>query len=175
MQMVKANLKIRIYGDPCLRKKSELVKEVGPSERFLIEAMLDTMNEHKGVGLAAPQVGISKQIFVADVGEGPVVVINPKIVKKKGTESLEEGCLSIPGITVKVKRSQKIVVQYLDEMGRPVERQINDLLARVFQHETDHLNGKLIVDYASLSKKLKMKKQLKDLAKLYNPGHHQKS
>ena len=161
--MIKAKLKIRVIGDPCLRKKSEFLKEVGPSERMLIEAMLDAMYESKGVGLAAPQVGINQQIFVADVGDGPIVVVNPKILKKKGSVSHEEGCLSIPGVTVKVKRPEKIVVQYLDQNSQPVERELSDLLARVFQHESDHLNGKLIIDYANLSEKLKIKKQLKEL------------
>src|SRR2546422_152115 len=84
-------------------------------ETYTIAGMLDTMYQHKGVGLAAPQVGINQQIFVADVGEGPMVVVNPKIIKRKGSGDLEEGCLSIPGITVNVKRSQKITVQYFDE------------------------------------------------------------
>ena len=174
MQMIKSQLKIRIFGDPCLRQKSEQVKEVGPGERMLIEAMLDTMYESKGVGLAAPQVGINQQIFVADTGAGAIVVVNPKILKKKGSVSQEEGCLSIPGVTVKVRRPEKIVVQYFDANNRLVEKELNELLSRVFQHETDHLNGKLITDYASLSAKLKIKKQLKELAKLYNPLHRMK-
>jgi peptide deformylase len=161
--MIKGKLKIRIFGDPCLRKKSEPLKEVGPGERMLISAMLDTMYEHKGVGLAAPQVGINQQIFVVDVGDGPVVVVNPKIIKRKGSSDLEEGCLSIPGITVNVKRPQKIVVQYLDENSQPVEKEISSMLARVFQHENDHLQGRLIIDYAPLSEKLKMRRILKGL------------
>ena len=160
--MIKAKLKIRVIGDPCLRRKSEPLKEVGPSERMLIEAMLDAMYESKGVGLAAPQVGINQQIFVADAGDGPIVVINPKILKKKGSDTLEEGCLSIPGVTVKVKRAETIVVQFIDAHGRPVEKELSDLWARVFQHENDHLHGKLIIDYANLSEKIKIKKQLKE-------------
>ena len=163
--MIKGKLKIRIYGDPCLRKKSEPLKEVGPSERMLIAAMIDTMYEHKGLGLAAPQVGINQQIFVADVGDGPMVVVNPKIIKRTGSSDLEEGCLSIPGITVDVKRPKKIVVQYLDENSQPVEKEFKDMLARVFQHENDHLNGKLIIDYASLPEKIKFRKKLVELQK----------
>ncbi|VAW13608.1 Peptide deformylase, partial [hydrothermal vent metagenome] len=89
-------LKIRQYGDPCLRQKAETVSVVGPGERMLIQSMIATMNEAKGIGLAAPQVGISKRIFVADVGDGPIAVIDPKILAKSGSDIFEEGCLSIP-------------------------------------------------------------------------------
>ena len=110
--MTTTKLKIRVYGDPCLRKKSSPVKSVGASERLLIKNMLETMYEHKGIGLAAPQVGINEQIFVADVGDGPVAVINPRITKKRGSEVMEEGCLSIPGVLIKIKRPKKIFVSY---------------------------------------------------------------
>ena len=156
-----AKLKVRTYGDPCLRKKSSLVKGVGTSERMLIAAMLEAMHEHKGVGLAAPQVGINQQIFVADTGDGPVVVVNPKVLKKIGSETTEEGCLSIPGVAVKVRRAKKIWVRYTDQNNQTVERDFADLMARVFLHETDHLLGRLIIDYASLTQKAKLRKQLK--------------
>lgn len=158
-------LKIRTYGDACLRKKSKAVKEIGPSERFLITAMLETMRSHKGIGLAAPQVGLNEQIFVVDVGDGPFVVINPQITKKNGTNVMEEGCLSIPDVLIKVKRAEAITVEYTDEHNRRVERQCNGLLAKVIQHETDHLNGKLIIDYATLAEKNKFRKKLADLEK----------
>lgn len=163
--MITTRLKIRIYGDSCLRKKSSPVKKVGPGERILIKSMIETMNEHKGIGLAAPQVGINEQIFVADVGDGPMAVVNPKIVRKKGSAVMEEGCLSIPGVTVKVKRPERIFVSYTDEHNNKVEREMDELLARVFQHETDHLHGKLIVDYAGLTQKIKLKKQLSQFCK----------
>lgn len=163
--MTTTQLKIRIYGDHCLRKKSELVKEVGVSERVLIKSMIETMYEQKGIGLAAPQVGINRQIFVCDVGEGPVAVINPKILKRNGSGFLEEGCLSIPDVLVKVKRPEVIDVRYVDEDNRVVECQYSDIMARVFLHETDHLFGKLIVDYASFLEKMKLKKQLQMLTK----------
>jgi peptide deformylase len=158
-------LRIRIYGDPCLRKKSKPVKEVGPSERFLINAMIDTMHAQKGIGLAAPQVGINEQIFVVDTGDGPFAVINPHIVKKLGSDVMEEGCLSIPEVLIKVKRAESIVVEYMDENNRKAERKCFGLLAKVIQHETDHLNGKLIVDYASLAEKAKFKKTIQQLEK----------
>src|SRR3989338_6083888 len=101
--MQATKLKIRLYGDPCLRKKSKSVKEVGSEERALIKAMIELMHESKGVGLAAQQVGINKQIFVADIGSGAMVFINPRILKKIGSGLMEEGCLSIPGVVVEIK------------------------------------------------------------------------
>ena len=161
--MTITKLKIRLYGDPCLRKKSTPLKEVEASERLLIQSMIETMYEHKGIGLAAPQVGINQRIFVADIGHGPVVVINPSIVKKSGLVVLEEGCLSIPGIMVKIKRPEKILVKYFDENNRCAEEAYEELMARVFLHETDHLDGRLIIDYVSLKERLKLKKQLKGM------------
>lgn len=161
--MVLTPLKIRLYGDPCLRKKSRPVGTVGPSERMLIESMIATMHQAKGVGLAAPQVGINQRFFVVDVGNGPMAIINPKISKKIGSDILEEGCLSIPEVTVMIERPQQITVKYMNENGELKEMTCKDLLARVIQHETDHLDGKLIVDYASHKDKLQFKDQLKAL------------
>ena len=159
--MITTKLKIRIYGDPILRRKASPVKAVGPAERMLIAAMLETMVEHKGIGLAAPQVGVSEQIFVADIGEGPLVVVNPQILQRSGSQLKEEGCLSIPGALVNVKRPQKIRVRYLNEDNQMMEQECSDLLARVILHETDHLKGKLIIDYASLLQQRRLKKKLK--------------
>ena len=159
--MITTKLKIRIYGDPILRQKAHLVKEVGPAERMLIASMIDAMHEHKGIGLAAPQVGVSEQIFVADIGKGPLVVVNPQILQRSGSHIKEEGCLSIPGVVLKVKRPQKIRVKYLNENNKILEKEYSDLLARVILHETDHLKGKLIIDYASLIQQRRLKKKLK--------------
>lgn len=159
--MITTKLKIRIYGDPILRQKASLVKAVGPAERMLIASMIDAMHEHKGIGLAAPQVGVSEQIFVADIGEGPLVVVNPRILSRSGSHIKEEGCLSIPGIVLNVKRPQKIRVKYLNEDNKVVEKEYSDLTARVILHETDHLKGKLIIDYASLIQRRRFKKKLK--------------
>ncbi len=161
--MITTKLKIRLYGDPCLRKKSISVKSVGPGERMLIKAMLETMYEHKGIGLAAPQVGINEQIIVVDIGEGPFAIINPKVIKKSGSVKLEEGCLSIPGVVVNIKRPQKITVRYTNEQNSEIDCECSDLLARAILHETDHLHGKLIVDYAGLTEKKKIKQQLKEI------------
>ncbi len=161
--MTAVALKIRLYGDPCLRKKSVPVIYVGPTEQKLIESMLVAMRDHKGVGLAAPQVGINRQIFVADIGTGPMVFINPKIIKKFGGDVIEEGCLSIPGVTVMVRRPERIVIRYIDENNEPHEKDYDEMLARVIQHEMDHLDGKLIVDYAGIKEKIKLRAQLKEL------------
>ncbi len=164
--MITTKLKIRVFGDPCLRKKSIPVKEIGPAQRMLIASLIETMHQNKGVGLAAPQVGINEQIFVADVGEGPMAFINPHILKRRGSEVMEEGCLSIPGVLVNIKRPKTILVQYLNEKNQKLKRECTDLLARVIQHETDHLHGKLIVDYVRWGQKLKIRKQLKEIHRL---------
>ena len=163
-----APLKIRIYGDPCLRVKSRPLKEVGPGERMLFKAMIETMRLAKGVGLAAPQVGINQRFFVMDIGDGPMVLINPRVIKKAGLYVLEEGCLSIPEVMIEIERPQKITVSFMSAEGKPMEMTCEDLAARVVLHETDHLNGKLIVDYAKHSEKVKFKGQLKALEARYN-------
>jgi len=140
-------LKVRLFGDPCLEAKSKAVKEVGPVERMLIAAMFETMAAYKGVGLAAPQVGINEQIFVVDTGKEAFAVINPKIIKIAGSEVMEEGCLSIPRVLVDVKRAKTVWVEFTDAENHRVRAELNGLLAKVFQHEYDHLHGKLILDY----------------------------
>jgi len=153
-------LKIRFCGDSALREVSFPIKEVGPAERMLIQSMINTMHESKGIGLAAPQVGINQRILVGDIGEGPIAVINPHIIYRSGSVEMEEGCLSIPEVTIKVKRAEKIVLQYLDENNCEVEKAYEGLMARVILHEIDHLDGKLIIDYANSLEKGKYEKQL---------------
>ena len=173
--MVFGPLKIRIYGDPCLRVKSKPVKEVGAVERMLIAAMFETVNAYKGVGLAAPQVGINEQIFVVNTGKESFAVINPKIFKSAGSqvmqegclsvpsqEVVEEGCLSIPHVLVDVKRPKTVWVEFTDAENRHVQAQLSGLVARVFQHEYDHLQGKLILDYLSIPERKKVLSQMKD-------------
>ena len=160
-----SNLIIRLYGDPCLRKKSIPIKTVTDSRRELIQAMIATMREHKGIGLAAPQIGLNERLIVVDIGEGPWALINPQVHLREGAGKLEEGCLSMPGITVNVARPQKIFVEYLDENNRKVHRECQDLLARVILHEIDHLDGRLIIDYAPLRQKLSLRKQLQKIKK----------
>ena len=160
--MSSAVLQVRLFGDPCLRRRSKLVKDVGPIERVLINALFETLKSHKGVGLAAPQVGVNEQIFVVDTGKDTFAVVNPKIIKSEGKDATEEGCLSIPHLHVKVKRAKEILVEFTDENNRRFRAEISGLTAKVFQHENDHLNGKLIVDYLPPVERTKVLKQIKD-------------
>ena len=154
-------LKIRFYGDPCLEVKSKPVKEVGPVERMLIAAMFETMVACRGVGLAAPQVGINEQIFVVDTGKEIFAAINPRIIRSAGSEVMEEGCLSIPRVLVDVKRAKNVWVEFTDVENRPVRAQLSGLVARVFLHEYDHLQGKLILDYLRPKDRARIVSQIK--------------
>ncbi len=165
-------LRIRLLGDPVLRKKSVPVNEVGSAERVFIKAMIETMYGNDGVGLAAPQVGVNKRIFVEDVGDGPMVVVNPRIIKKTGKSLMEEGCLSLPGIMVRVARPEKIIVEYLDEHNILIRKECDGLMARAFLHEIDHLDGKLLIDHASFTEKLKLRKKVKELVHKTQKSDH---
>lgn len=133
--------KIREAGDPVLEKKCRPVEEMTPRIRELIGDMLDTMYEAMGVGLAAPQVGILKRIVVIDIGEGPLVMINPQIVKTEGEQTGDEGCLSIPGMAGQVTRPNYVKAVYLTEEMEETEIEGTELLARAICHECDHLDG----------------------------------
>jgi len=161
----RAGLKIRLFGDPALRKKVKPVKEVTPVHRDILSEMAQLMYAESGIGLAASQVGVNESMIVVDIGTGIYKLINPKIVEKEGYQVMEEGCLSLPGVCIKVKRAKKVVIKAECQDSKPVTIEAEDLLACVFQHEIDHLNGKLIIDYASLFDKLKIKKKLKELKK----------
>lgn len=145
--MILGQLKIRLYGDPCLRVVSKPVAQVGIIERMLIASLRETMHGHKGVGLAAPQVGVNERIFVVDTGKVVLVAINPRLISGQGRDVMEEGCLSIPQLSVNVPRYKVVDVFYVDENGQEVTRTLTGLAAKAFQHELDHLDGKLIVDY----------------------------
>lgn len=163
--MEKTGLRIRTLGDPVLRKKSSPVRKVTSEERELLSKMARLMYDDEGVGLAAPQVGVNAAMIVADIGNGLYKLINPKIIKSQGLQVNKEGCLSVPGVCIKVRRANKVKVEALDENGTGVCVEAEGLLACVFQHEIDHLNGKLIVDYAPLLEKIKIAKTLKELRK----------
>ena len=156
-------LKIRIFDDPAIRRKAKPVKAVTKHHRDILSEMARLMYETKGIGLAANQAGIDESMAVVDIGTGLYKLINPKIVKKEGSQSMEEGCLSVPGVSVKVKRAERVVLKALDEEGRPITAEARGLLACVFQHEIDHLNARLIIDHASLFEKLKIKRRLSEL------------
>jgi peptide deformylase len=163
--MSETALKIRLYGDPVLRKKASSVRKITSGHQDILASMAQVMYADAGVGLAAPQVGISEAMIVADVGTGLYKLINPRMVKKEGSQQLEEGCLSIPGVCVKVRRARKVQIQAQDDSGKHVTIEAEGLLACVLQHEIEHLRGKLIVDYASFIEKLKMKKRLQEINK----------
>ena len=137
---------IRIQGDPVLEKKCREVTEVTPKITTLIDDMLETMYEANGVGLAAPQVGILKRIVVMDVGEGPIVRMNPVIIETDGEQNGDEGCLSIPGKAGQVTRPNHVIARFMDEDMNECEIEGTELLARCICHETDHLDGHLYVE-----------------------------
>lgn len=144
--------KIVKIGSPILREKCKPVKEINGELKDLIQDLKDTMYAAPGVGLAANQIGISLQVAVVDtsVGENPssfYVLINPEIILEEGEQFEEEGCLSIPGISEKIKRPKKVRVKTMDLEGKWIEIEGEGLLARAFCHEIDHLNGKFFIDY----------------------------
>lgn len=158
---------IRKYGDPILREVAQKVEKIDDEILEILDSMVETMYETKGVGLAAPQVGISKRIFVCDQGDGVVrKVINPVITPL--TENLiecEEGCLSVPGIYKKVQRPEKIRVEYMNEKGEEITEEVEGFLAIIMQHEFDHLEAVLFVDKISPIAKRMISKKLQSLKK----------
>lgn len=143
---------IRKEGDPILRKECKTVKDMTARTRILIDDMFDTMYEANGVGLAAPQVGILKKIFVVDVGMDepePYVFINPEILERDGEQTGDEGCLSVPGYQGKVTRAEHVRVRAFDENMEEFELEADGLFARCIQHEEDHLHGVLYIDKVS--------------------------
>lgn len=149
-------LKIHVYPDPVLTVKSAPLTQFGASEQRLFDDMIETMYTEDGVGLAAPQVGVSKRILVASpaMKEGEeVVLVNPEIYDMKGQELGGEGCLSFPGVSVEVVRAKTIKVRYLDRYGKPQDITAHDFYARIIQHELDHLDGKLLIDRISFDQR----------------------
>lgn len=136
---------IRTFGDPVLRTPAADVVEFDASLRRLVDDMLETMYDAPGVGLAAPQIGISKRVFVADIGDGPFVMVNPELAEMSGSWEYEEGCLSVPGRFWPIKRPEFARAEGLDLDGSPVAFEGDELMGRVLQHEIDHLNGKLLL------------------------------
>jgi len=162
-------LKIRILGDPVLRRRAKAVKRTSEHHRSILSEMAQIMYGNAGIGLAAPQVGINERMIVVDIGDGLYKLINPRIVKRQGHQVMQEGCLSVPDVCIKIKRAKKVAVRAENENGKPLTIEAQDLLACVLQHEIDHLDGKLIVDYVSLLEKVKilrgisrMKKDMRD-------------
>jgi peptide deformylase len=146
-------LDIRVLGDPVLRRETTPVGEVTPELRTLIGEMFDTMYAAEGIGLAAPQVGRSERVAVVDVEGARYTLINPKVIDQEGTARAEEGCLSIPDIYGDVTRAARVKVRAMNESGETYEIEAGELLGRCLQHEIDHLDGKLFIDYLSVLKR----------------------
>lgn len=159
-----AILDILNYPDPRLYTVAKPVKEVDASIRRLIDDMAETMYDAPGIGLAATQVNVHQQVIVIDISEDKQnlqVFINPKLVSKSGTQDFEEGCLSVPGIYDTVTRAEKITVEALDRDGKPFTLEAEGLLAVCIQHEMDHLQGKVFVDYLSQLKQVRIRNKMK--------------
>ena len=139
--------RIRKYGEPILRQKCRRVARLTSRENTVLSQMAATMYKVQGVGLAAPQIGLDEQLFVVDVGEGLIKLANPLILLKDGESVVEEGCLSLPHTMVKVRRASRVMVEGWNENEERVRIEGEGLLARVLQHEIDHLRGILIIDY----------------------------
>ncbi len=158
-----AKLRILEFPDPRLRKKAVPVEVVDDPLRQLIDDMFETMYEAPGIGLAATQVDVHRRLLVADVSQEkdePQVLINPEILERDGTAITEEGCLSVPGYYEEIERAEHIKVRYLDRDGNEQESEYEGLLAVCVQHEIDHLDGKLFVDYLSEIKRQRIRKRL---------------
>lgn len=137
---------IRTFGDPVLRTPAEPVSEFSSALERLVDDMFETMYDAPGVGLAAPQIGVSKRIFVADVGEGPFVMANPELIETSDSWTFEEGCLSVPGKFWSIKRAGLAKASGFDRQGNDVVVEGDELLGRVLQHEIDHLQGILLLE-----------------------------
>jgi peptide deformylase len=158
-----ALLPILEFPDPRLRTRAQPVEQVDAALRTLISDMFETMYAAPGIGLAATQVNVHKRVLVIDISEDrkqPVALVNPELISRAGIEETEEGCLSVPGYYDKVTRAEKIRVRALDRTGKPIEFDADGLLAVCIQHEIDHLDGKLFVDYLSELKRTRVRKKL---------------
>lgn len=159
--------KVVRYGDPVLEKVADPVTEFGtPELKKLIADMFETMYDSKGVGLAAPQVGLTKRLAIIDISAGedpeePFVMINPEILEKSGSQVGEEGCLSIPGFREDVKRANRVKIRAQNEKGEWFEKEGEELLARAILHENDHLNGILFLSHLSALKRELIKRKIK--------------
>ena len=160
-----AILPIRKFGDPALRERAQEVDRVTDLHRRIIDDMIETMRDAPGVGLAGPQVGVLERIFVWEVEDEHGVVINPQIVERsKDTDVDDEGCLSLPGIYYPVERAARVTVTGLDRNGEPVTLDAEEMLARVCQHEIDHLDGVLFIDHLPENMKKEALATLRDQA-----------
>lgn len=169
-----AVLKVRKYGDPALRRRAAPVEEVTPEIRKIIADMVDTMYDEVGVGLAAPQVGVSLRLIVVgdEEGRGAQALVNPVIVEEGGQVTAEEGCLSIPGVFAPVTRAVRVRVEAQDSDGKPIAVTARALRARVLQHEMDHLDGVLFIDRLDPVTRDRIKRKIKKEGLREDARHH---
>ncbi|MBP5212628.1 MAG: peptide deformylase [Pyramidobacter sp.] len=153
-------LRIVEFPDPVLRKPTKPVTDFGPSLKTFVDEMTIAMKDDDGVGIAAPQVGVSKKIAVVCIEGTRYVLVNPRIVEMEGEQGGEEGCLSFPGIFGEIKRAARVVVECQDETGAPRRYEGEGFVARAFQHEIEHLDGKLLIDHFSPIKREMIRKKL---------------
>jgi peptide deformylase len=162
---------IRIYPDPILRKKAQSVEDIDAEVKDIADRMAQAMRANKGIGLAAPQIGVLSQIIVVSHENTWKALINPEIVEGEGESLMEEGCLSLPTIEVPIKRMEKVFVKGRDLQGKEVSLELFGFPARVYQHEIDHLNGILIIHHISrLRRELLVKKILKEIKRSRGKG-----
>jgi peptide deformylase len=153
---------VRLFGDPVLKQPARDVEELDGSLVALAETMYDTMYEAIGLGLAAPQIGVQRRVFTYDVGEGPRTIINPEIVDASGEWVYNEGCLSVPGIHFEIVRPKLVTLRGIGLDGNELEIEADEVLARVFQHEIDHLNGVLLLDRLKPDERKRALRALRD-------------
>jgi peptide deformylase len=168
-----AVLSVRLYGDPVLRRVAEPVLAVAPEIKKIIADMVESMWQQVGIGLAAPQVGVSLRIVVMDDGKGGAsALINPAVTDRRGSVRDEEGCLSLPGIFAEIERSKWVRVSAEDEEGRPISFEAQGLRAKVIQHEIDHLDGVLFIDHLPPVARDRIKKRIQKDGLAKSARHH---
>jgi peptide deformylase len=153
---------VRVFGDPVLRKRATEIDDIDGKLVTLSEEMLETMYAEPGIGLAAPQVGIGRRLFVYDIGDGPNAIVNPVIEESRGEWLYEEGCLSVPGLHWEIVRPKEIYVTGYDLDGNEISLEADELLSRLFQHELDHLDGVLLVDHLEDDERKKAMRLLRE-------------
>jgi peptide deformylase len=154
---------VRVFGDPVLRKVADEIAEIDGKLARLAEDMLETMYAEPGLGLAAPQVGVQRRLFVYDIGEGPRALVNPVISESSGEWVYEEGCLSVPGLSWDIVRPKEVLLTGYDLDGNEVAIEADELLARLFQHELDHLDGVLLLDRLDADTRKDAMKRVREL------------
>lgn len=155
---------IRLFGDPVLTQRAREVTELDGALSRLSSAMVDTMYAAPGAGLAAPQVGVQRRMFVYDIGEGPETIVNPEVVETRDTWTFEEGCLSVPGVFFEIERPKVVTITGLDLDGEEIVLEGDELLGRVFLHEMDHLDGVLLFDRLEPDRRKVALRQLREQA-----------